>query len=74
MMPATIIEPTGYSDPNYVRRIAIHMMLVRNGRAGAISELENTLANWKGDTRRDGDTPKTFWQAVLAELVEGNGG
>jgi len=54
-----------YSD-DFARQTAIRIQLVRGGKSGAIVHLENRLSKWTGDTRRDGDTPKEFWERVLS--------
>lgn len=55
-------------DADFARQTAIRLPIVRGSKAAAIKHLQEKLANWKGDTRRDGDTPKEFWLAVLSEL------
>ena len=58
---------TNYSA-EFAAETAARLPLIRGSKEVAIKHLEARLANWTGDTRRDGDTPKEFWQAVLSLL------
>lgn len=57
----------GY-DAEFAKHTAARLPIIRGGKAAAIKHMEERLNNWTGDTRRDGDTPKEFWQAVLDHL------
>jgi hypothetical protein len=54
----------------FAKQTAARLPFIRGGKQGAIAHMEAMLANWKGDTRRDGDTPKEFWETVLKYLKQ----
>lgn len=53
---------------DFIQETARRIQLVRGGIQPAISHLRDRLERWTGDTRRDGDTPKEFWELVLTHL------
>ncbi len=52
----------------FAAETAARLPFVRGSKEAAAKHLEAKLAGWKNDTRRDGDTPKEFWETVLSLL------
>ena len=63
---AEILEATKFDKP--FARITALRMTMSLGHANATKRINDRLDAWTGDTRRDGDTPKAFWELVREEL------
>lgn len=68
MTSAKVLETTKF-DASFAKATALRMVM-SFGYAGATKRMDDRLAAWTGDTRRDGDTPKEFWMMVLEALKE----
>ena len=55
-------------NTDYAKQIATSLPITRGSKEAAIEHLEARLTKWTGDTRRDGDVPKEFWETVLSLL------